>query len=511
MTLRQVAQRAWKQTKRIQDATFRRLRRSDKSASLQAARRGSRLQFLARLAQWGKKGDIRGAIFRYILASVPKFAPAINPRHPQASYWTERRKYERRIKSQWYKVVKYMGGAKSSSNSVEIFSDGSEAFSLMWSSIRSAKHRVWMQTYILKADNIGLRTIQELTRAARRGVQVAFIYDHFGSLGFNPLHFEELIALNGVVVCFNGVSELVHRFNVRSYVLFRSHRKILVVDNSYGFCGGMNISEEYCNADIGGNGRFRDTHAMIRGPGVVHLAEAFLETIATMRDLKTVSGDLLDRLNRVQSSLPVPKMHTNKYEWLDTIVNSEKSTHHTFLQVLTSDGSKNKRDIQTSLSNAIGMAQRRVYLTSPYFLPPLKISMAIIGAARRGVDVRILTAGKSDVPLINFASSHIYGLFLRNNVQIYELQSRELHAKTITSDGIIAMVGSYNLDHLSYKHNLEANLSMIDPKIAIRIEKNFFEDLKGAKKVVRRNWENRSFLAKVWDWLVYTALTFIME
>lgn len=403
----------------------------------------------------------------------------------------------------------------------------------MWEAIRTAKHRVWITTYILKPDAVGLKFIEELTNAAKRGVQVAFIYDHFGSFGFSESHFEELRAAGATVLCFNSINSIANffRFDLRSnYVLYRNHRKILVVDNDVGFCGGMNIAGDYCGEDIGGNGRFRDTHSRIVGPGVAHLAEVFLSTLQTMQK-QNVAGwpEVMKRCLKMAEDLPAPKIppilpgtaSLSQPEFrpiVETIVKGTRTramvplpTQGSFLQVLSSNSRENKKAIQKALSETIDLAQKHVYLTSPYFLPPLTIRQAIIRAAKRGVDVRILTAGKSDIRFITSASAHIYGVLLRNGVRIYELHNQELHAKTVSSDGAVAMVGSYNLDNLSYKHNLEANLNLVDSRLAVQIERQFFEDLKSAKEVIRDRWENRSIFKRAYHWLVYAIFNLILR
>ena len=416
----------------------------------------------------------------------------------------------------------------------------------IWEAIQQAKKRVWITTYILKPDTVGLRTIAELTNAARRGAQVVFIYDHFGSFGFSDTHFEELRAAGGIVLCFNSITSFANLFRFESlrsnYVLYRNHRKVIVIDNDVGFCGGMNIAGDYCGEDVGGNGRFRDTHARIVGPGVAHLSDVFLSTLQTMQS-QNISGwaeAMKDCLKMAEELPPPPQLpppslassskspslssenfNNSASEFkplVEKLVQSNRSvallpppTTGSFLQVLSSNSRENKRAIQKALSETIDLAQKHVYLTSPYFLPPLSIRQAIIRAAKRGVDVRILTAGKSDIYLITSASAHIYGLFLRNGVRVYELQSQELHAKTVTSDGAVAMVGSYNLDNLSYKHNLEANLNLVDTDLAIQLERQFFEDLKEAKEVIKERWENRWWATRVWNWVVYTAFNILLR
>ncbi len=132
-------------------------------------------------------------------------------------------------------------------------------------------------------------------------------------------------------------------------------------------------------------------------------------------------------------------------------------------------------------------------------------------ASQRGVDVRILIAGKCDVPVVNIAAKHIYGLFLRKGVKIYEMVDKELHAKSATIDGVHAIVGSFNLDRLSWRHLLEVNLSILDQKTTLQLEAQFVEDLKLATEVTLVEWERRGIFTKTVHWLAYQFCTLIMR
>ena len=152
------------------------------------------------------------------------------------------------------------------------------------------------------------------------------------------------------------------------------------------------------------------------------------------------------------------------------------------------------------------MAQRRCFLTSPYFVPPHRLMRYIREAAERGVDVRILTAGLSDVPLVRWASQHLYGRLLRSGVRIYEMVGRNLHAKTTTIDHVYSSVGSFNLDHWSFRRNLEVNVSVLDPGMAAEVEGRFREDLESSREVLLAQSERRSWLRRAVHWLAYQAM-----
>jgi cardiolipin synthase len=122
-----------------------------------------------------------------------------------------------------------------------------------------------------------------------------------------------------------------------------------------------------------------------------------------------------------------------------------------------------------------------------------------------------LIAGKCDVPIVNIAAKHIYGVFLRKNVKIYEMVDKELHAKSATIEGVHTIVGSFNLDRLSWRHLLEVNLSVLDQKTTEQLEAQFMEDLKLATEVTLDEWEKRGVLTKAVHWLAYQICTLVMR
>jgi cardiolipin synthase len=394
-----------------------------------------------------------------------------------------------KVGDKWQNAIQRLYPQRGSlGNRLTVYTNGSDAFSAMWKEIQNAKERVWMETFILKPDTVGLRTLDELRKAAERGCKVTLIYDHYGSLLIRNKHIKALKEAGAIVIEFNNIWPSVWSFF--QGLRFRDHRKILVVDSEVAFCGGMNLASDYAGVDVGGNGRFRDTHARVEGPAVIHLAQVFENS------LKRATTDwqqiLLD-----QKSV----MWKNVKRFADGV----------FMQVLESDVRANKWQIQRAFRITLENAQERCYITTPYFLPPRKLRQAIMRASLRGVDVRILIAGKCDVPIVNIAAKHIYGLFLRKNVKIYEMVDKELHAKSATIDGVHAIVGSFNLDRLSWRHLLEVNLSILDQSTTKQLEEQFVEDLKLSAEVTLVEWEKRGILTKSVHWLAYHLCTLIMR
>ncbi|MFZ9885949.1 MAG: phospholipase D-like domain-containing protein, partial [Myxococcota bacterium] len=219
------------------------------------------------------------------------------------------------------------------------------------------------------------------------------------------------------------------------------------------------------------------TMLRVSGPAVRHLAEVFQSS--------------WHRASHSLSPLPLPAASTAGV---------------TCLQVLSSAGRQGRRPIQRSLRQTIARATGRCFLTPPYFLPQPRLDRALVLAARRGVDVRVLTAGISDVPLVRRASRHLYARLLRRGVRIFEYEKRTLHAKTVVIDGVYASVGTFNLDHWSWRRLLEVNVSAIGPQVATALEAQFHEDLRDSSEVTLQLLEDRGILERLVDWSAWLLL-----
>ncbi|KNC52597.1 phospholipase D [Thecamonas trahens ATCC 50062] len=181
------------------------------------------------------------------------------------------------------------------------------------------------------------------------------------------------------------------------------------------------------------------------------------------------------------------------------------------VQVLYSNARRGKYAIQRAMALSLLKAKSRCYMTTPYFIPPRWLTKQLIRAARRGVDVRILTAGKTDVPLYRMAAIHVYDIFLRNGIRIYELGDKALHAKTMTIDSMYASVGSFNLDLLSSHRNLEVVVSFLDPRMASALESQTLADMSSAVEITRADTSARSRTMAFAQAFVYRVLNFLFS
>jgi cardiolipin synthase len=408
----------------------------------------------------------------------------------------------KKLKASWQKAFLNLipFGGFSYNNSIEIFHSGDEAFGAIFKAIEQASKSIYVETYILAQDDLGLKFRELLIKAQNRGVLVTVLYDHFGSAKLSQSFLLPLLKSNIKVVVFNPIWP----WRRHGPLLFRDHRKIIVIDEVIAFCGGMNISSDYAGPNLGTN-FYRDTTAQIIGPAVKDLLEITKESILESEfdknpeDLsQVVKSKIIDRSKAIKLFF---KRIFSPEKFLEPM---EKTG--VLIQVLSSNTRRNLNHIQKSIEESVNRAVSYCYFTTPYFLPSDGLRKALINAKKRRVDVRILTAGLSDIPLMRYASRHIYKSFLDENIRIYEMDKKTLHAKLATIDGIYSLIGSYNLDHWSARRNLEVSLAIIDKNTALDLKEQFKIDLLQAHEINKTKFFARSYFRRFICWLAYLLM-----
>lgn len=364
-------------------------------------------------------------------------------------------------------------GNRSTGNRLELFCDGDASFEAVWEAIESAKTRVWIEIYTLEPDAVGNRTLRLLTKAAGRGCDVILVCDRFGSSHLLDDHRKPLEAAGGRVVMFNPPWPWRKIGHQVGSLLHRDHRKVVVVDDDIGFCGGRNISEAYAGKEYGTN-FYYDTLMRIKGSATRRLASVFLSSLSETAGIER----------------PLPPLTPGEPDGVP-------------VQVLGLNDRKDKHLLNKAIQRVLAAAREKCYLTTPYFVPAGWFMQGLIDAARRGVDVRVMTAGDTDVPAARIAGRHIYGRLLKEGIRIYELTGQTLHAKNFTVDGGLVSVGSYNIDRWSSQHNLEANVAAISPELAERLEAEFFMNARRAREVSLGEWRRRPFYRQALQFTFY--------
>ena len=349
-----------------------------------------------------------------------------------------------------------------------LLKDGEQAYPAMLEAIASARSHICLETYIFRADRTGRRFARALAERARAGVEVNVIVDAWGSP--LPLGFVRRLQRAGVrILHYNPVRLSWRAFRTRFARFFRrNHRKILVVDNRVGFTGGLNIADDYASEEDGGQG-WRDTHLRIEGPAVSELLYVFRRTWE-----KEGGAPLDERRYRSEGRRPDPRV-----------------------RVLASDIRRGRRMIKDAFLQAIRQAKERIWITSAYFLPTRKMLKALVAAARRGVDVRVIVAGTTDVLPARYAAQSFYPRLLKAGVRVYEWVGTVLHAKTALVDRHWATVGSSNLDALSLRKNLEVNAFVEDRAFNEVLARLFEEDLEKCVEIEWRWFRYRPLLDRL--------------
>ncbi len=374
-----------------------------------------------------------------------------------------------RIRKRLHAAKRAVGGA-SSGNRLTLYPDGDEAFAVAYEAIRRAQRRVWLETYILEHDEVGRPAIEALADAARRGCDVILLFDRFGSARIRARHTRPIWEAGGRVAMYNPLLPWRKMGRRIAPFFYRDHRKILIADD-VGFCGGRNVSVEY-----GGPGpeRFYDLTLRLEGPCV--------------RDLAGVLLDALYAAQREAPPLPPAPAPLPGGVYVDVLELNALAQEH---------------DLDHAVFEVLRQARRWCYVTTPYFVPPTWFLQALIEAVARGVDVRVLTAGISDLPHARTAGRHVYGGLLAAGGRIYEMQHPTLHAKNLTIDGAQSLVTSYNFDQYGARHNLEVGVASPDPALARVLEDEFFANLERSVEVTYEAWKRRSLLARFIQWFLY--------
>ena len=366
----------------------------------------------------------------------------------------------------------------SEGNRLRLFTDGDRTFRALWEDIDRAGERVWMETYIFEPDAVGRRTLRALTDAAERGCDVALIYDSQGSANTTEEFFRPLREAGGQVVAFCPVYPW-HRLRRRLMnPLHRDHRKILIVDDQTAYTGGVNVSEHYAGSELG-TGRFTDVLLRMEGPAAQGLAGIFLQS------LREATSSVGER--------SVPARHDGSQEGAPACV-------------LGLDERLSRHALDRLLREAVEQAQERCYVTAAYFIAPPWLRKALARAARRGVEVQIVTAGRTDNRLARTAKRHVYGELLKSGAEIYEMHDRMLHAKHLVIDDCFSFVGSYNMDRWSDVHNLEVGAAVVSPALARQLREHHHTHRMHAQEYTLDLWNERPLRRRAVQWGLY-ALT----
>ncbi|MEZ4367539.1 MAG: phospholipase D-like domain-containing protein [Kofleriaceae bacterium] len=358
-------------------------------------------------------------------------------------------------------------------NQLRLLRGGGETFTAMLAAIAGARRTIALETYILVADLTGHRFAAALIERAAAGVTVRLLYDAIGGFGLPAPYLDSLRAAGIEVVDFHPLAPWRRRFNLSQ----RDHRKVLVVDDEVAFTGGLNIADDYADERDGGHGWY-DLHCEMRGPIVADFARSFRRAWVYAGGQPYLTPPTADHVDLTPAG-------------------------DSFARLIDNALRRRRRAFRRAYLTALNRAERSAYLMNAYFLPDRGLRRAMVRAVARGVDVRVIVPGRSDVALVGLASLYVQGRLARLGVKIHRWRGPMMHAKAAVIDAAWAKVGSYNLDHRSLVGNLEIAVESLDADFAGTLVTEFEAALARTEPFDLARWRARGWLRRITAWIAF--------
>jgi cardiolipin synthase A/B len=350
-------------------------------------------------------------------------------------------------------------------NRIAFLHTGNEAYEAVFSLIGSAKDHLHAQFFILDVDPVGRRFIQALAARAREGIRVRLLLDAVGSWRALRRIVRPLREAGGQVVAFMPAFPLHRRWSAH----LRNHRKLLIADGRKAFTGGMNIGKKYMGPRTSKE-QWRDVAAEIEGPALPDLQALFLDDWAFSTGETLPAGLLFPPPVRFIRGDPPPCA----------------------LQVATSGPDRITRPIYEGVFAAFTAAQRRLWIETPYFVPDDGIGAALRNAALRGVDVRLIVPGTSDLWIVTLAGRSYFDEMMAAGVRIFLYLPTNLHSKVLVVDDDVGVIGSPNVDMRSFFLNFELGVFLYDRQQIEALAEGFLADLDCSEPIDPERFARRS-------------------
>ena len=361
---------------------------------------------------------------------------------------------------------------------IEYLDIGEACFENILEDMKNAKKYIFIEFFIIAKGNLFNRIHDVLKQKLQEGVKVIIMADGWGSLFRYPKNLlDELEDLGANVKKYNPL-----RFGINTYINYRDHRKIVVIDGRVAYTGGVNIADEYTNEQIR-FGHWKDNGIRVTGKAVESYIVAFLK-------------------NYEIATNTVPD-----YKWF--IDNTEKvkedNTQNTGYTMFYTDGPDNRKNpAENVYIQMLNSAKDYVYIYTPYFVASPELLTAILNAAYSGVEVRIITPHKPDKWYVHLITRSYYEVLLEAGVKVYEYLPGFLHAKTVLSDDETAVVGSINLDYRSLNLNYECGAWMYKTGRELEIKQDFLNTIEKSQEISLDEIKNRNIIIKMLEAVLNT-------
>ncbi|TPG48526.1 cardiolipin synthase [Rhodanobacter glycinis] len=348
-----------------------------------------------------------------------------------------------------------------SGHRLRLLIDGEPAFDVMLAAMAAAEYCLLVQFFIIHDDALGRRLQQILLERAAAGVRVCVLFDGIGSHAL-PRHYVTTLRTGGVAIHRFAT----HRWRNRLQLNFRNHRKIVVVDGTRAFVGGLNVGDEYLGLKPP-LAPWRDTQLELQGPAVADLQQLFAD------DWQWITGAAPPLL------LPPPG-------------DGDASA------LIVASGPADPQETGSLFfTAAINAARQRVWLSTPYFVPDHAVRAALQLAVLRGVDVRVLIPARPDHRTVFLASTMHAHHAVRAGIRVFRYQPGFLHQKALLIDRDTAAIGSMNLDSRSFRLNFEVAAMAVDRAFAADVAAMLTADFSHARAVDEREYRDAPYLRRV--------------
>ncbi|CAG2138187.1 phospholipase D-like domain-containing protein [Cupriavidus plantarum] len=352
-------------------------------------------------------------------------------------------------------------------NRYRVLRNGDEIFPAMLEAIRRARKTINFESYIYWSGDIGMAFAEALSERARHGVKVQVLLDAVGSAKVEQSVLDTMTNAGVDVRMFHPV-----RWYTLSKLNNRTHRKLLIVDGTVGFTGGVGIAPEW-TGHAQDPDHWRDTHFEVEGPVVGQMQAVFVDNWIK------VAG----RVSHGPEYFPLPK-----------------PAGEGRAQMFSSSPTGGSESMALMYQLAITAAKSSIDLSAAYFVPDRVTEHALLAAIDRGVRVRIIVPGEHiDSETVRAASRQRWGELLKRGVLIAEYKPTMYHCKVMIVDGLLVSVGSTNFDNRSFRLNDEATLNILDPKFAAEQTAIFEDDLKRSQPITYDAWKQRPLRQKFAD------------
>ena len=353
---------------------------------------------------------------------------------------------------------------------VTYYGETVDALEAMKADLEKAKKFIFMEYFIIQDGVAFGELLDVLRRKSQQGVEVRVMYDDIGNIGYGNLSFAKRLNSLGVQCrVFNPAVPIVNLF-----MNHRDHRKITVIDGEVGFTGGYNLADEYFGITRP-FGHWKDTGLRLEGEAVRSLTSVFLE-------MWSVAGIYPE---------PEPEKYLAIHHWVPGTSG--------FVQPYDDDPLGPERIAENVCLNAIGAAKERLYFITPYLIITDELSRSLELAAKRGVDVRIITPGIPDKKTVYAVTRSYYAALAIQGVRIYEYTPGFCHAKMWVCDGKIASVGTSNLDYRSLYHHFENNVMLYGGDAVSKIQEDFEAMFPQCREVTEQYRSGRSAALRMWQ------------